>query len=76
MLLGIDINELDSWEHQLQSSSSCWNKVIDHWLAGGGTAEYPATWEGLYTLLEDAECSQAAKDMEAAVKAATIGTKH
>ena len=28
-------------------------QVMDHWLTRGGSHDYPATWEGLYSLLND-----------------------
>ena len=48
----------------------CLLKVIQHWLDGGGASEYPITWVGLYSLLEDAECAEIAKELRKAVSLA------
>ena len=54
LLLGIGFNELDAWKIQYQGDATiCWNKVMDDWLTRGGSHDYPATWEGLYSLLND-----------------------
>ena len=37
---------------------------MEHWLSGGGMPDYPATWEGLYNLLVDANFPVAAADMK------------
>ena len=45
----------------------CLIRVIQHWLDGGGTSEYPVTWDGFYSLLMDAECAEIAKELRNAV---------
>lgn len=68
LLLGVGLNQLDAWELQYRGDASkCWNKVMDRWLASGGTRDYPATWEGLYTLLNDTGFVKVAKELNDAV---------
>ena len=65
ILLGIHTNVQESWEEECHwNSKRCWNKVMDHWLTVGGPEDYPNTWEGLYTLLDDVECTEVAKDIK------------
>ena len=53
-LLGITHNDLTCWDKQFRlDCKECWVQVMQHWL-DGGSRSYPATWEGLYTLLENA----------------------
>lgn len=67
-LLGLSTNQLRTWERQnLGSMVMCWVEVMEHWLTEGGTHDYPATWEGLYTLLNDSERSVVARDLKRAV---------
>ena len=49
----------------LGDTTVCWMKVMDHWLVEGGVLPYyPATWEGLYLLLEDVECKKVADELK------------
>lgn len=52
----------------------CWKKVMEHWLSGGGKGDYPATWEGLYSLLEDVQCSGVANKLKKAVTRSHVPT--
>ena len=71
--LMISYNQLESWRIEYRDQSdSCWYAVMNHWLSVGGTKEYPATWKGLFTLLEDIQCAQIALDMEKALTEAGI----
>ena len=65
--LNITLNDLKALEHQRGGAMECWTEVMSHWLAGGGGRGYPATWEGLYVLLNDMELSKVASDLEKAV---------
>lgn len=47
----------------------CWNKLMECWLQDG-MHEYPATWEGLYILLEDANFPAVAEKLRKAVSPA------
>ena len=54
MILGFSFNELDSWKSEYQGNTrKCWNKVMESWLSKGGTRDYPSSWKGLCTLLND-----------------------
>ena len=64
MLLDITDNNLDVMaQANLKDPSSCWNRVMQHWLNGG----YPVSWEGLYCLLEDVQCATVAEELRKAV---------
>ena len=67
-LLGISRNQLKAWDRENRGDvTMCWEDVMEHWLSGGGTHDYPATWEGLYTLLRDCNFSTVAADLQMAV---------
>ena len=40
---------------------------MEHWLTGE-SVDYPPTWEGMYTMLEDAELAQVAMSLKEAVE--------
>ena len=42
-------------------------QVMDDWLTRGGSRDYPATWEGLYSLLNDLGYGNVAVKLEKAV---------
>ena len=68
ILLDISMNQLDAWEEQHRGiASSCWSRVVEHWLNGGGTHSYPDSWDGLYSLLEDVGYLDIAETMKEAV---------
>lgn len=68
--LDMPYNLLDAWWKEcLGNSARCWNKVMGYWLDGGGTSDYPITWEGLYELLDDVEYSEITKDLKKIVTA-------
>ena len=68
--LGFPQDQLESWEKEYsRDTAKCWNKVMGQWLNNGGTKDYPATWEGLYELLEDVNYKQVAEDLKEIVKA-------
>lgn len=69
LLLGFGLNQLDAWEAQYHGNANrCWNKVMDHWLSKGGSQCYPATWGGLFILLEDLGLTKASQVMQKAVR--------
>ena len=45
----------------------CIDVVLHDWLSNP-PSEYPATWEGLYELLDDSELSETAADLKLAVE--------
>ena len=61
-------NLLKAWELEYAKNAGyCWSKVMEHWLDEDDTSSYPTTWIGLFTLLEDAEYTEVAIKMEAAL---------
>ena len=56
---------LEMWERE-KDVSSCCRAVLSYWL-DHPTRHYPATWEGLYELLDDIEFKQVAMDLKQAV---------
>ena len=71
--LDLPQNMLDAWRDEcLNNSARCWCKVMHHWLTGGDTPDYPATWDGLYEMLEDVEYSEEARQLREAVLAAKV----
>ena len=70
LAIGLTLNQLDAWEHQyLGDVLRCWTRVMESWLKMENS-DYPATWEGLYSLLEDVELSAISEDLRQAVIAA------
>ena len=64
----MESNELDDYERKYHlSAGECWLKVMQRWIEGQGTAEYPVGWEGLYEMLRDVSMSQIALDLKKAV---------
>lgn len=69
--LDIDTNILDGWgQKYLLDSGSCWMAVMKDWMDRGGTPAYPATWEGVYLLLNDIQSGGIGDDLKKAVKSA------
>jgi hypothetical protein len=75
--LSIPPNVLEGWrEEYMANAARCWGKVMQFWLSeyqqecSDEEAEYPATWEGLYEMLEDVEFAEVAKQLKEAVLAA------
>lgn len=69
-LLGIPQSKLDSWgAHYNNKAPKCWQKVMKCWLKRRPSDEYPATWEGLYSLLGTLGCAEEARQMKDTVEA-------
>lgn len=66
-LLGLQENQLDTFELDTGCTDDCWSKVMEYWLNGHGGTEYPNTWDGLYNLLVDIKCSSVASHLRDAV---------
>ena len=66
-MLGISSSQLDLWRQEKQAILERCEAVLDHWL-NHPTEEYPATWEGLYELLEDCEFSEVVTKLKRAVE--------
>ena len=65
ILLEMCPDQLESLKEEcLGKPAKCWNKVMGRWLAGEGTPDYPASWEGVCLLLEDVGCSEVAHELE------------
>ena len=71
--LDLPQNMLDAWREECHHiSARCWCKVMHHWLTGGDTPDYPATWDGLYEMLEDVEYFEVARQLREAVLAVKV----
>ena len=70
ILLNLTTNNLDAmWKANDHHSAQCWNRVMQHWLhGGGGGKEYAATWDGLYDLLKDAKYAAVAGELQRVVR--------
>ena len=60
---------LETWAKE-KDAKACCDEVLSHWL-DNPPPYYPATWEGLYELLNDSELGQVASDLKQAVDNAT-----
>jgi hypothetical protein len=62
--LSLSLNQMNAWKEEcLGNVGRCWTRVMDHWLTGGGTPDYPATWDGIYKLLEYINCPAIAQEL-------------
>lgn len=46
----------------------CFEDVLNYWMRDGGTEEYPATWLGLRTVLQDTELGVLANEIQDAMQ--------
>lgn len=70
---GLSTNQLTAWESQYRGNvRMCWTRVMEQWLKGDND-DYPATWKGLYSILNDIEFSTVSAELEEAVIAACVG---
>ena len=66
--MGIGLNTLDNIEDDKGKVSKCWQEIMKKWMSGeGARSGYPATWEGLYELLNSVKVSKVAQDLKKAV---------
>ena len=73
MLLDIDLDTLDGWEVQYQANTRvCWERVMDSWLENC-SSDYPVTWEGLCTLLQDAGLADVSQELIRALYGSSNG---
>jgi hypothetical protein len=56
---------LEVWANEKDAKTRC-TAVLSHWL-DHPPRRYPATWEGLYELLDDSELGQVAVELKQAV---------
>ena len=69
LAIGLTIDQLTAWDYQYRGNVIlCWTRVMECWLKGESD-EYPATWNGLYTLLEDMELARVSLELKKAVAA-------
>ena len=57
--------QLEVWARE-KDAKACSTAVLSYWL-DHPSRNYPATWEGLYELLNDSELSQVATELKKAV---------
>ena len=70
-ILRLAENQLEKWEDQYRGDANmCWARVMEEWL-NQCSEDYPASWEGLYTLMDDAEFSQVTEELRKAVDGAS-----
>ena len=65
-MLDISPAQLDLWGKE-KDALECCEAVLYHWLSHP-TEEYPATWEGLYELMDDCDFGIAVSDLKRAVE--------
>ena len=58
--------QLDVWAKE-KDAEDCCEAVLSHWL-DHPPRHYPATWEGLYEILDDSELGQVAADLKNALE--------
>ena len=66
-LLGIPGPTLDGWWTQTHEHEQCCEKVLENWLQNP-PEDYPATWHGLFELLDDAAFTDLAKTLKKALE--------
>ena len=67
-LLDQSLDQLNHWDSKHRGNSlNIWKEMMDHWLTAEGTEDYPATWEGLYSLLDDLDLPSIAAELRHAV---------
>ena len=64
LAVGLLLAQLKALERQYRDNANrCWLEVMEQWLSGGGTGAYPATWEGLCSLLRDCGYAEVAASL-------------
>lgn len=64
ILLGISMATLKTWERETAGdTTACWRMVMEYWIHSGVAEDYPVTWQGLITLLEDVKCLSEAEEL-------------
>ena len=64
--VGINWQQLEAWARRMDDKACC-EAVVSHWL-DNPSPNYPATWKGLYELLDDNELGQVTTDLKQAVQ--------
>ena len=65
-LVDITWQQLEAWAKRMDDKACC-EAALSHWL-DHPPSDYPATWEGLYELLDDNELGQVATDLKQAAE--------
>ena len=67
-LLDLEFSQLRGLEQQYRGvTDDCWDHVMQHWI-DNGSKSYPATWQGLYSLLDDTKFTAVAAELQNAVE--------
>ena len=73
MLLNYNLKELNDIKSENDGSDElCWCDLMERWLFEEGLSSYPASWDGLYSLLVDAGALDTAKLLRIAVTQAIL----
>ena len=66
--LGQDPKRFQGWSKKHRSNAiKIWKEVMEMWLAEDGTHDYPATWEGVHSLLCDLNLAPIAAELRHAL---------
>ena len=67
LAIGITNNTLCAWEDQYRGNADlCWTRVMDH-LLKGECEDFPASWDGICSLLDDCQLSSVSKSLKEVV---------
>ena len=68
MLLNYSLSQLDEIKHARNGRDElCWCHLMEEWLLARGIPPYSATWDGLHSMLVDAEAYDLAQLLRRAV---------
>ena len=66
--LSHELDQLEAWAEECRGvSSRCWCRVMNYWITENDSPDYPATWSGLFLVLEDVEYSEVAAELKKAL---------
>ena len=66
--LSHELDQLEAWAEEYRGvSSRCWCRVMNYWITENDSPDYPATWSGLFLVLEDVEYSEVAAELKKAL---------
>ncbi len=66
VMLDHEPSQLKDWIKECDDSI-VWKNVMESWLNKEGTDDYPATWDGFYSLLKYLKLSEAISDLNQAL---------
>ncbi len=68
MLLNYSMAQLEAIKHEHDGIDEvCWCYLMEKWLLAKGSLSYPASWEGLYNLLNECEAPDTARLLKTAI---------